>query len=199
MQSVRDSAARHLRIQAPLTVRSVAAELGVSAGSTLDLVGRLQQHRTNTTSGSLLPSSVKGSATLEFTSDGFWSYRGHVHENSFVPHNWVLVAVPHVVDENGTAFAFTAQGKVTDDRDSDFAQNGFDPRISAHYDQLAQAAVTFKLDVNVNVGHLIGDVFELLSETVLPIALIVVWVSANGPVERRENPDGSVTFVKVLK
>jgi len=193
MRSVREAAGRHLGIQAPTTVRSVAGELAVPAGSTLDLMARLDQQLVVRASPSLLPASVKGTAQLELTSDGFCSLRGHVHENGFLPHKWALVAAPQFADADGHGFAFTDSGKVTNSRDSDIDQAGWDSRISANWDQLKDAPVHFRLEVDVAVVDVVGAVLKALVG-IAPIVLFVLFVSGSGPVRRVENPDGSISY-----
>jgi hypothetical protein len=71
MAGLREAAFQHLKIDWNLiTTRSIARLLGVSPHSLRDLLDRLSQKKATTHSGSLLPSSVKGSATLVLASDG---------------------------------------------------------------------------------------------------------------------------------
>ncbi|MEK8107029.1 hypothetical protein NKG94_21255 [Micromonospora sp. M12] len=53
---------------------------------------QLDQTSSEWFSGSLLPSSVKGSAWLRLFSDGFYMFEGHVHENGPVSHSWSMAA-----------------------------------------------------------------------------------------------------------
>jgi hypothetical protein len=158
MQTLRQSAGRYFGLQPPLSIRSVAADLEVPARSLRDLIDRLQQHKVVFTSDSLLPSSVKGTATLTLCSDGMWEFSGHVHENGFVKHDYVLAAAPQFA-HSGTALMFAHEGSVTDSRDDDFLQRGRDRRISRHWDQLRTRDVTFHLDVDLSldgVGKVMG-------------------------------------------
>ncbi|MFC5923352.1 hypothetical protein [Micromonospora vulcania] len=159
MTSVRTAAAQYLDIQAPLTLRHVGAQVGQPAGSTRVTMERLDQTFSQTFSGSLLPSSVKGTAWLRMASDGHYWFQGHVHENGFLSHSWSFAAGPNVVDQNRNVFVAVATGRVTDEHSSDdFSITGHDPRIAALWEQIRYAPVTFRLDVTAN--------FEELAKTV---------------------------------
>jgi hypothetical protein len=189
MESLRQSAHRYLRIAAPLSVRSVAGELAVPARSVRDLLDRLRQHRVVFSSGSLLPSSVKGTATLILCSDGMWEFSGHVHENGFLKHNYVLAAAMHVVDEANRVFAVANDGSVTDSRDDDFQHRGWDRRVSAHWDQLKTGPVTFRLEVGLDRAAM-GELLLALLTPILIAAGVVYLVASGGPV-RKDPATGS--------
>lgn len=171
MKSLRNSAFQYLKIQPPLSMRSVAGELGVPPRSLLDLIDRLDQHVVVHESGSLLPASVKGSATLLLASDGHWAFTGHVHENGFIKHNYVFAAGLKFVDSNGDAYFFTNKGSVTDSRDSDFVLSGRDKRISANWDAIKQSSAHFKLEVKVEI---------IDSDKVVPTLLTAIFVIGGG-------------------
>ena len=196
MQSLRQSSGRYLRLSAPLSIRSVAAELDVPARSLRDLLDRLQQHQVVIRSGSLLPSSVKGTATLVLCSDGMWEFSGHVHENGFVKHDYAIAAAPQFVDGAGIALMFGHEGSVTDSRDDDFVKRGRDRRISRHWDQLRNRPVTFHLDVGLSLdgmGKVLGEIFVGLVTGIVVVAFAVVF---SGKVGAHKDPDGTVHFYR---
>jgi len=193
VRSLRAAANEHLRLTAPLTVRSVAGELAVPVTSTRDLLGRLDQQVETRSSGSLLPASVKGSATFEFTSDGFWSFSGHVHENSFIGHKYVFAAGPHFSDADGNGFVVSHEGSVTDSRDSDFDKSGWDPRISANWDQLKGASVSFKLEVDIAPGDVIKGLLGAIAFAGVML-LVVLPLFASAGVKKIEIGDGTHSY-----
>ncbi|WP_433119484.1 hypothetical protein [Micromonospora sp. CA-246542] len=154
MASVRTAAGRYLDIRAPLTLRQVGAQVGHPAGSTRVAMDRLEQEWTETFSGSLLPSSVKGTAWLRMASDGHYWFQGHVHENGFLSHSWSFAAGPNVVDQHKQVFVAVATGRVTDDHSSDdFSITSQDPRIAELWEQIRYAPVSFRLDVTANFAE----------------------------------------------
>ncbi|MGN9811265.1 hypothetical protein ACTMSW_18125 [Micromonospora sp. BQ11] len=163
MTSLRTAAVQFLDIRTPVTVRQVGAQVGNPMGSTRVTMERLDQTFAETFSGSLLPSSVKGSAWLRLASDGHYWFQGHVHENGFLSHSWSFAAGPHVVDENKKAFVAVATGRVTDSESSDdFSISGHDPRIAALWDQIRYAPVTFRLEVTANFRELAEKVGNVI-------------------------------------
>ncbi|MFG1839680.1 hypothetical protein ACLQ29_11030 [Micromonospora sp. DT228] len=195
MASVRTAAAQFLDIRAPLTLRQVGAQVGHPSGSTRTAMDRLEQEWSNTFSGSLLPSSVKGTAWLRMASDGHYWFQGHVHENGLLSHSWSFAAGPNVVHQNRNVFVAVATGRVTDEHSSDdFSITGHDPRIAELWEQIRYASVTFRLDVTAN--------FEELAKTVgkgiltgLGITLLVGAVNLLGAkgAECHEDSNGKIT------
>ncbi|MEU0549049.1 hypothetical protein [Micromonospora sp. NPDC005979] len=199
MNSLRQKAGKYLRFEAPLTVREVGTELGHPTGSTRRLLVQLEQTSSEWFSGSLLPSSVKGSAWLRLFSDGGYMFDGHVHENGAVTHNWSLVATPGFVDDDGNAFVFSASGKVSDNHSSDdFAEHGQDPRIAQYWDQLSTASVNFRLSVSMNVAELIGNILKWIPVVIFG-AVVAGWVAffgQPGKVHAYKDENGTTHFWK---
>jgi hypothetical protein len=189
MKTLRHSAHRYLRLAPPLSLRSVAAELAVPPRSARALLDRLDQHKRTVSSGSLLPSSVKATATLTLCSDGMWEFSGHVHDNGFIGHTYALVAAPLFVDGDGRALAFSNEGEVTDRKDDDFAQSGWDDRISRHWDQLARVPVEFALKVDSNLDNILGKVAATLGA----IAVILFSADQAGFIRSRKVDNGDGT------
>jgi hypothetical protein len=155
MTSVRTAAGQYLDIRAPMTLRRIGEQVGQPAGSTRVVLDRLDQRFSETFSGSLLPSSVKGTAWLRMASDGHYWFQGHVHENGLLSHSWSFAAGPNVVDADNNVFVVAATGRVTDEHSSDdFNITGQDPRIAALWDQIRVAPVTFRLEVTANFTEL---------------------------------------------
>ena len=192
MTSLREASRRHLKIDwDPIAVRSIARLLEVSPHSLRDLLDRLDQKKMTRSSGSLLPSSVKGTATLELTSDGFYRFSGHVHENGFLKHDYTLVAVPNFVDADGTVLYFAETGEVSDALDSDFDRMGWDPFISKHWDQLNRGSVGFRLEVTHDV-----DLVALITGLVVIVGAVALSIYVSKHPERvRRTEDGGIEVV----
>ncbi|MFY1620395.1 hypothetical protein [Micromonospora sp. WMMD736] len=199
MTSLRQAANKYLRFEAPVTVREVGTEVGHPTGSTRRLLAQLEQTSVEWFSGSLLPSSVKGSASLRLFSDGGYMFDGHVHENGAVTHKWSLVATPAFVDDDGNAFVFAQSGTVSDNSSTDtFAEHGQDPRIGQYWDQLSTATVNFRLSVKMNVGELIGNILKWIPEVLLGVVIVgwALFLGQPGKVHAYKDENGTAHFWK---
>ncbi len=186
MRSMRAAAGQYLALQAPMSLRDVGAQVGRPTGTTGDLMYRLDQHQARWESGSLTPSSVKGSASLTLYSDGAYRYAGHVHENGAFGHNWALAAGPAFLDPDGNAFVFAESGKVTDSSSSDdFEVLGHDPRIAQHWEQLRTSTISFHLRVDLNVGAVIELVLKVIGTIVGVAGAIALIHFIGGPGKMR--------------
>ncbi|MCX5070210.1 hypothetical protein OOJ91_30625 [Micromonospora lupini] len=195
MTSVRTAAAQYLDIRAPLTLRHVGAQVGQPGGSTRTAMDRLEQEWSHTFSGSLLPSSVKGTAWLRMASDGHYWFQGHVHENGLLSHSWSFAAGPNVVDQNKNVFVAIASGRVTDDHSSDdFSITGQEPRIAELWEQIRYAPVSFRLDVTANFAELAKKVGMGIL-TALGISVLAGTINVLGAkgAECHEDSNGRVT------
>ncbi|MGN9811264.1 hypothetical protein ACTMSW_18120 [Micromonospora sp. BQ11] len=194
MTSLRQAAGTYLGFEAPMTVRQVGADLGRPTGPVRRMLRQLDQRSVEWVSGSLLPSSVKGTATLRLFSDGFYSFEGHVHENGMFNHSWVFSVAPGFVDDDGNAFIFTAKGKVSDSHSSDdFAEQGHDPRIARYWEQLAVAPIRFDLSVTMNIAQMAGKILLWIPNVVAAATVIGFLLFVNQPTRTNSYvaPDGT--------
>jgi hypothetical protein len=150
------------------TVRQLADAFGVSPPiSVRDLIRRGRPETAIRDSGDLGPSTVTGQAKLFLTSEGFWSFSGHVHESGALSHEYAFGAVLDFVDPDGTAFAFANSGEVhgalaPGSPDDAWQQNGHDRRIGTHWDEIKNAGAHFKLDVNTDAGGIVASIGTIL-------------------------------------
>jgi hypothetical protein len=168
MPTLRQSAVKFRRPGEPFGVRGLADFLGVGpAVSTRDLIRRLKPESIRRDSGSLGPSSVSGNAQLYLTSEGFWLFRGHVHESGALSHDYSFGAALDFADPSGKGFAFGNSGTVhgtlePGSRDSDWHQSGYDRRIGRHWDELKHAGATFRLEVETGLDDVLAAVATIL-------------------------------------
>jgi hypothetical protein len=136
-----------------LSIRDTASHLGLRGPiSCRDLIRRLKPQYYNADSGDLGPSTITGRAQLVLFSDGFWTYRGHVHESGAIGHDYAFATVINYRGPDGKAYAFansdTVHGLDVGSRDSDWQQDGWDQRISAQWDAIASSS--WKADLHVS-------------------------------------------------
>ena len=106
-------------------------------------------------SGMLGPSTVSGQAQLALSSDGFWSFRGSVHESGAVGHNYFFAFALNVTDSAGKTLAFVQQGSVSGtfdvgSRDDTWQQDGYDPFIVASWDTIRTSGYNARLHVSTD-------------------------------------------------
>jgi hypothetical protein len=105
--------------------------------------------------GHLGPSTDTGNAELWLSSEGFWSYRGWVHESGAFGHNYVLGMALTYDDGSGRPFTFANQGTVhgtfdVGSRDDSWTQDGYDRRIADNWDVIKYTGWRANLHVATN-------------------------------------------------
>src|SRR5215510_12884343 len=66
-------------------------------------LGNLQPQSVVLETGPLGPATVTGSAQLGINADGFWTFRGNVHESGFIGHFYAFGLVLDLLDTAGNA------------------------------------------------------------------------------------------------
>ncbi|GHB52484.1 hypothetical protein GCM10010347_22990 [Streptomyces cirratus] len=156
MTTLRSAASKFTPVGNAMSVRGLVDHLGLRGEvSGRDLMRRLTPQSYDIHSGDLGPSTVTGRAQLVLFSDGFWTYRGQVHESGLVGHDYAFGVVLDYTDPHGQIYAYAADGTVhgtTDlgSRDDDWQQDGWDQRISANWDAIAASSWRADLHVSTN-------------------------------------------------
>lgn len=119
-------------------------------------------------SGNLGPSTVTGSAELAIHSDGFWNFRGTIHESGFLGHNYAFAVVLDELDHSGKAIGKYHEGKVGgtidpfDSRDDSWYETYQDQYISDNWDIIVNSGAKFNL-------HVSTDPIQVLELAVAPL------------------------------
>lgn len=177
MTTLRDAAHKFTPVGGALSVRGLVGRLGLRGTvSGRDLVRRLTPQAREVRSGELGPSTVSGRAQLVLFSDGFWTYRGQVHESGLISHDYVFTVALDYVDPDGQIYTYAADGTVhgTADigsRDDDFQLDGWDQRISANWD--AVDAAPWKANLHVST-----DVFSAIVAVAGTLAVVKIGAAA---------------------
>lgn len=184
--SLRGAARKFVLPNAPLSVTALARkELCLTSSvSVRDLMRRLQPEIATFRSGSISATTVRGQAVLGVSSDGFCSFRGHVHENGVVSHDYSFGAVFQFVDPDGTVYACVNSGSVhgalsLGSRDDDWQEDRRDCRISANWDSIKRSPVRFGLKVDLNELDLILDIAGALFPVVPPHIVVITTAKDN--------------------
>lgn len=174
MTTLRQAAQKFVPVGQRLSARDIVGRLGTGA-SGRRLVQQLTPESRLFASGELEPNTVRGHFELVVFSDGFWSYRGHVHEDAtFGGHNYTALTVLTTPDPDGNAYAFPAQGSVHGTtsigfRDDDWQHDGWDQRISRNWDQVQASGAHHNLHVSENAWDVVETVLAAAGITAFAI------------------------------
>lgn len=117
--------------------------------------------------GQTTPATLGGWAQFWANSDGFWSFRGHVHDSGFFDLFYASLAVLDLGDPTVSAKVFQKDGSVTGtgnpfgSRDDDWTQEGVDSSIADNWNVVKNAIVHFRL-------HASAEVFDVLEVVLAP-------------------------------
>ncbi|MFI9105512.1 hypothetical protein ACIGXA_33895 [Streptomyces fildesensis] len=186
MTTLRSAAYRFTPIGKVLSVRGLVSHLGLSGEiSGRDLLRRLTPQSYYIRSGDLGPSTVTGKADLVVFSDGFWSYRGDVHESGLIGHDYVLGILLDYVDPNGEVYAYANDGTVhgldIGSDDDSWQKDGWDQRISRNWDAIAAAGWQANLHVSTNLlaaVEAMAVALPVVRYGAAVVALVVVFVAS---------------------
>lgn len=154
MIELRDAARKFVPVGHRLSARELTGRLGTGP-SLVRLARQLGPESRLVNSGKLGPSTTDGFFELVLFSDGYWSFKGHVHESGLIGHDYGAALVLTYVDPDGHVYAYGHSGTVhgtTDigSRDDDWQDDGWDRRISQHWDELRACPWKAELHVSTN-------------------------------------------------
>ena len=159
MNSLRAAALKHGAGTPPLKARAWAQGVGMSAPIHLrDLDNQLDPEQVILDSGPIVFSDstpVSGEAQVGLLSNGFWSFRGHVHNSGFLGFNYVCAAALDVKDPSGNPLAFANSGTIhgTADigsRDDSWQQDGQNQVIADAWDRVKTSGLTARMHVSTD-------------------------------------------------
>jgi hypothetical protein len=118
---------------------------------------------------------VTGWAQLAITSNGFWSFRGHVHDAAFIGHNYAVGVAIDFRDASGKTIAVTQEGSLhgtlaVGDRVDDWQQNGSDTPdsfIVDNWDALRHVGIKWTLHVSTSA-------IDVVETIVFPLTVVVI-------------------------
>jgi uncharacterized protein with LGFP repeats len=131
--------------------------------------------------GPMRASFVSGSAQLAITSNGFWSFRGNVHDAGFVGHNYAVGIAIDFRDAGGRAKAVTQEGSLhgtlaIGSRDDDWQQNGPDTPdafLIDNWDALQNVGIKWTLHVSTSAIDVVETILFPLAAVVVAVAIIL--------------------------
>jgi hypothetical protein len=138
--------------------------------------------------GSMNASFVSGTAQFGITSNGFWSFRGEVHDAGFFGHNYAVGIVVDFRDAGGNAKAVTQEGSLhgtmaAGDRSDNWQQNGGDPDpfIIDNWDALQNSDIKWTLHVSTSAIDIVETILYPLVVIVAAVAIILFRQSKPKP------------------
>ncbi|MFB8274812.1 hypothetical protein [Nocardia colli] len=181
MVVLREAAKKFVPAGHRLSMRELSNQLGTGSSGTR-LARQLLPEFRLISSGMLGPSTTDGFFELVLFSDGFWTFKGHVHESGLIGHDYGAALVLTYVDPDGHVYAWGNSGTVhgtTDigSRDDDWQQDGWDRRISQHWDDLRDCSWKAELHVSTNALAVIEAITAGI--VVAGVAVVAAWLVAD--------------------
>jgi len=152
-------------------------------------------------SGTLAPGNVTGWCQLGVTSDGFASFRGHVHEAGLIGDNYIFTAQLNWQDPTGKYPVFVHTGSVAGQAefgssDDSFQDDGtfYSPLRSHQWDAIQNAGSNFNLHVQTDPWQVVEAVVAGLIG--LAVGAFVIWFTGGAScdwgatVSGETGPDG---------
>ncbi len=137
-----------------------------------DLMGDLVPEHVTFNTGEIKAGDVKGWAELTILSNGYWLFRGHLHDSgTFFGDHYLLAIALNYVDESRHIIAVQQQGKLGVSGDSqrvDWEQQGREPKIKANWHHLVSHGMTPRLAVSPDIS----DFTVVLANVLLGIATV---------------------------
>ena len=87
---------------------------------------------------------------LTINSQGFFSYKGHLHNSGFVGYSFAVASAIQFQDDAGRVLVASKEGHVggttsADDRDDNWADTGISDVLRANWDRLRGAGMVTRL------------------------------------------------------
>ena len=152
--------------------KGIAALCGPRPAS-IKALGKLPPKTVTFDSGEFAAGSVIGNCQLAINSDGFWSFKGHVHEGGIVGDEYVMAlglvdlkdaaGANFVAHHTGTIHGTLVPGSSDDNWEGGPGDSGFDQRIVDHWDAAVNSGSRSTLHVATTVGDVIGIIVEGLA------------------------------------
>jgi hypothetical protein len=186
------------RISSPINVRALANrfQLRLSPISLKTLVETPSKpEHLILESGELNADTVRGWAQLGISSDGFWSFRGHVHEDGFVGHNYAFTVALEFIDLSGNVPIFSQEGGLGgtvdpfDSRDEDWQQDGQSSMFNQNWETIRSQGIRTNLHVATDPFQVVETVFLPLIAAVVAIGFILFASDSDTKCEWQPTPD----------
>lgn len=181
------------------------------------LIGRIQRFergtialQTGSSAAGVLPDSVVLSGTLNppepitgwveltINSEGFFTYRGHLHDSGWVGYHVSVASALNFQDKDGGVIVATEDTHLGgtsspfEDRNHDWNWSGFEPRIRDNWDVLSTRGLTTVTKVNVTVGDAVAAAAAgAVIGAVVGAVMFVIHLFASGRAQACP-PQGSI-------
>lgn len=167
MNSLNTAARRAGFFNPPISLRELGKSLRLQPPISLrELINRPAQIVYST--GWLTAGDVSGWADIAILSNGYWSFRGHVHDNGTIfGDKYTLVIALQYADSSGKTVAVKQDGTlgaVTGrSRDGDWQQEGYDPFISNNWDNIRSLGYSASLRAETDSSQVWPFVMPILA------------------------------------
>lgn len=151
-----------------ISLQSLAPSFGLGPNLSLQaLIGDLIPEQVTFETGDIKAGDVKGWGELTLFSNGYWMFKGHLHDSgTIVGDHYVFAMTLNYVDGSGEAITVKKDGKlgaaVGGSRNVDWDEQGRDQRIAANWPNIVSKGVSHTLKVDPDLGKLASVIFEIL-------------------------------------
>jgi hypothetical protein len=130
------------------------------------------------TSPTLGPSTVTANASWILNSDGFFVFKGQIHESGVIGHEYGFGMALNVTDANGVGFAVVHSGSIGPnlpfgDPDDSWHDVGFDQRIADSWTTIASSSTRARSGLNVDSRILVAILDALAVPAIAVLAVVV--------------------------
>jgi len=185
-----------------ISLRRLAHPYGLGPSLSLqELIGELDPEQITFKTGEIKAGDVKGWGELTVLSNGYWIFRGHLHDSGTIvgDHYRFVMALKHV-DDSGEALAVNQQGTlgaiVGGSRNADWEQKGRDPKLAAaNWHDIVSQGATYTLKVDPDLKKLAG----VIGEFVLTLGAIGLYFLTAGNAKNCRREIDPVTGNEVIR
>jgi hypothetical protein len=185
MVSIRESIQKVQAIDehSVVSLGELAQQIGLDSFMSLrELAKYLDPEQITFKTGEAKAGDVKGWGEWTLFSNGYWMFRGHLHDSgTIVGDYYTLVMSLNYVEASGEIITVQQEGRlgavVGGSRDVDWLQRGRDTRIAANWSNIVAQGCTWRLHTDPDLKKL----RNVLGEIVLTLgsSLLLVLVASN--------------------
>jgi hypothetical protein len=188
------------RISYPITVRALAKRfqfqsLPISLKTLMETQPKPEQLVLE--SGKVHAGTVGGWAQLGISSDGFWSFRGHVHEDGFVGNNYALTITLEFIDSSSNVPIFLQEGVVGgtvnpfDSRDEDWQQDGQNSIFNQNWETIRNQGIRTNLHVDTDPLQVVETILWPLVAVAAAVGYILILSDSDTTCEWQFSQDST--------
>ena len=192
MKSILEAARKSGFFQKPISIKELGLSLRLKTPFSLkELVNRPAQiiYRT----GHFSSGDVSGWADLAIQSNGYWSFRGHLHDNGFFfGDEYTLIMTLEYIDTSKKMVAVKQKGTLGavtgTSRDEDWLQAGHDQFVAENWDGIRSQGCSASLEAGADPAQIWPTVMPVVALAGLVLYLFGGSTKSKWGTDERGNP-----------